>query len=111
MRTQQRLEFVRERCPLTGAHCLDIGAGVGEFVQRLASEGALASGLEPSRLRRDFARLRFGFALNSLGHKQIFRPVQLVRLAEKTDFHVVELRRGLRRDRIVLTCRKPSFQG
>jgi 2-polyprenyl-6-hydroxyphenyl methylase/3-demethylubiquinone-9 3-methyltransferase len=36
---------------------------VGQFVVLLAGEGAVVHGLEPSRMRREFARLKFGLDL------------------------------------------------
>mgnify|MGYP000122236115 CR=1 FL=1 len=58
-----RLQLVREQRPLAGARLLDIGAGTGQFIQRMSEEGAQARGLEPSALRRQFARLKFGLEL------------------------------------------------
>ena len=58
-----RLQLVREQRPLAEARLLDIGAGTGQFIQRMSEEGAQARGLEPSALRRQFARLKFGLEL------------------------------------------------
>ncbi|MDY6849550.1 MAG: class I SAM-dependent methyltransferase [Geoalkalibacter sp.] len=58
-----RLELIKRHVGLEGASCLDIGAGVGQFVVLLAGEGAVVHGLEPSRMRREFARLKFGLDL------------------------------------------------
>jgi len=59
-----RLNLVREFSDLTGQHCLDIGAGVGQFLLMLADGGAVCQGIEPSSLRREFARQRFGLKLS-----------------------------------------------
>ena len=60
-----RLGLVQKYRALAGARCLDVGAGVGQFLLRLAGEGALAQGIEPSRLRRRFAEGKFGLRLDS----------------------------------------------
>ena len=60
-----RLHLVRTQRPLTGAHLLDIGAGTGQFMQRMREEGVQVCGLEPSGLRRQFARLKFGLELEA----------------------------------------------
>jgi 2-polyprenyl-6-hydroxyphenyl methylase/3-demethylubiquinone-9 3-methyltransferase len=59
----QRLELIKRHCDLESASCLDIGAGVGQFMVLLAGEGADVHGLEPSRMRREFALLKFGLKL------------------------------------------------
>ncbi len=59
----QRLDLIKRYFGLQGASCLDIGAGVGQFMVLLAGEGAEVHGLEPSRMRREFARLKFGLDL------------------------------------------------
>lgn len=58
-----RLKLVQSHCRLEGAACLDIGAGVGQFMTLLATQGVDVYGLEPSRLRREFSRLKFGLRL------------------------------------------------
>ncbi len=60
----RRLQLVREFSDLSGRHCLDIGTGVGQFLLLLADNGAVCQGLEPSGLRREFARQRFGLELS-----------------------------------------------
>ena len=59
-----RLKLVRKFSDLTGRHCLDIGTGVGQFLLMLADDGAVCQGIEPSGLRHEFARQRFGLKLN-----------------------------------------------
>ena len=60
-----RMQLVQEFIDLNGRNCLDIGTGVGQFVQMLVDEGSLCEGIEPSGLRREFARKRFGLDLSS----------------------------------------------
>jgi 2-polyprenyl-6-hydroxyphenyl methylase/3-demethylubiquinone-9 3-methyltransferase len=201
-----RLALVQQHGRLRDANCLDIGAGVGQFMTLLAAQGAAASGLEPSPIRREFADRKFGLELFAeqveifgrrpqyaghfdfvtlwdviehvnfpvetveaalrvlkpggllfvdtpsrdaasyrlsewlyrlsggqislflqnfysaapFGHKQIFRPEQLVRLAEGAGFEVVSLdddyETGSRLSslirpgsRLVMTCRRPGL--
>ncbi len=59
----QRLELMKRYCALAGASCLDIGAGVGQFMMLLCAEGTDVHGLEPSRMRREFARLKYALDL------------------------------------------------
>jgi 2-polyprenyl-6-hydroxyphenyl methylase/3-demethylubiquinone-9 3-methyltransferase len=49
---------------LSGALCLDIGAGAGLFAHLLAEAGALVHGIEPQGIFREFAQRKFGIALN-----------------------------------------------
>ncbi|WP_429885899.1 class I SAM-dependent methyltransferase [Geoalkalibacter halelectricus] len=58
-----RLRLVEKYCSLPGARCLDIGAGVGQFLLLLRAAEALGLGIEPSRLRRLFARKKFALHL------------------------------------------------
>ncbi len=58
-----RLRLVEKYCSLPGAKCLDIGAGVGQFLLRLRAADADGTGIEPSRLRRLFARREFDLHL------------------------------------------------
>jgi len=59
-----RLRRVREFIDLFGRRCLDIGTGVGQFLQMLTDAGAEGVGVEPSSLRRAFALQRFGIQLH-----------------------------------------------
>jgi 2-polyprenyl-6-hydroxyphenyl methylase/3-demethylubiquinone-9 3-methyltransferase len=59
-----RIALLANYLELCGARCLDIGAGVGQFIQRLNAAGAQGYGIEPSRLRRQFAAERFGLKLH-----------------------------------------------
>ena len=49
---------------LSQARCLDIGAGSGQFLHRLVDAGAQGEGIEPSRLRRQFAAEKFALRLS-----------------------------------------------
>jgi 2-polyprenyl-6-hydroxyphenyl methylase/3-demethylubiquinone-9 3-methyltransferase len=59
-----RLQLVQEFVDLPGRHCLDIGTGVGQFLQLLTEAGADCTGIEPSGLRCTFAQKRFGLHLH-----------------------------------------------
>lgn len=58
-----RLALVKEFLSLPEAHCLDLGAGVGQFMQRLQAEQARVVGIEPSAVRRAYMQRKFGFEL------------------------------------------------
>lgn len=64
---QQRknLLLVKAQTRLSGAQCLDIGAGAGLFAHLLAKEGALVHGVEPQGVFRDFCQQRFNISLRS----------------------------------------------
>ncbi|HKL25632.1 MAG TPA: class I SAM-dependent methyltransferase [Desulfuromonadales bacterium] len=53
------LEFVHAHTALAGRQCLDIGAGAGQFPAMLREAGAVAYGVEPQQVFRDFAREQF----------------------------------------------------
>ncbi|ALC15034.1 2-polyprenyl-3-methyl-5-hydroxy-6-metoxy-1,4-benzoquinol methylase [Desulfuromonas soudanensis] len=59
-----RLNLIRRYCPLAEARCLDVGAGVGTFLDLLGRQGAQGHGIEPSALRREFAGGKYGILLN-----------------------------------------------
>ena len=58
-----RLKLVQKFCDLSGRNCLDIGTGVGQFLQMLKDVGGFCQGIEPSGLRRKFARQQYGLKL------------------------------------------------
>ena len=58
-----RLALVKEFVALPEARCLDLGAGVGQFLHLLAKESAEGSGIEPSNIRREYAECKFGLDL------------------------------------------------
>lgn len=60
---QLRLQLVAGQRQLHQALCLDIGAGLGQFVMLLRQQGATALGIEPSALRRAYAAEQFGLDL------------------------------------------------
>ncbi len=59
-----RLQMVRQHCSLSNARTLDIGAGLGQFILLLQQHGATTQGIEPSALRRAYAREAYGLELN-----------------------------------------------
>jgi 2-polyprenyl-6-hydroxyphenyl methylase/3-demethylubiquinone-9 3-methyltransferase len=61
---RKNLLLVKRHIALSGAHCLDIGAGAGLFAHLLAEAGAVVQGIEPQGVFREFARQRFDLALN-----------------------------------------------
>jgi 2-polyprenyl-3-methyl-5-hydroxy-6-metoxy-1,4-benzoquinol methylase len=61
---RKNLLLVKRHVSLSGAHCLDVGAGAGLFAQLLAEAGAAVRGIEPQWIFREFARKKFGLALN-----------------------------------------------
>jgi 2-polyprenyl-6-hydroxyphenyl methylase/3-demethylubiquinone-9 3-methyltransferase len=60
---RERLELVRHHAALQGARCLDVGAGVGQYLDLLDKAGAYGEGIEPSGLRREFAAQYYGLKL------------------------------------------------
>jgi SAM-dependent methyltransferase len=61
---RKNLLLVKGHISLSGAHCLDIGAGAGLFAHLLAEAGAFVQGIEPQSIFREFAQHKFGLALN-----------------------------------------------
>jgi len=61
----KRLAVVIEQLPLNGKAALDIGAGVGLFSHMLKDVGAVAEGIEPQRIFREFAQEKFGLTLRA----------------------------------------------
>jgi len=61
---RKNLLLVKRYLSLSGAHCLDIGAGAGLFAHLLAQAGAVVHGIEPQSVFREFAQQKFGLALN-----------------------------------------------
>src|ERR1039457_6703795 len=61
---RENLSLVKRHIALSGAHCLDIGAGAGLFSHLLAEAGAFVHGIEPQRIFREFAQHKFGIELN-----------------------------------------------
>ncbi|MBK5276323.1 MAG: class I SAM-dependent methyltransferase [Desulfuromonadales bacterium] len=60
---RKNLLLVKRHLSLSGAHCLDIGAGAGLFAHLLAEAGAVVHGIEPQSIFRQFAQRKFGIAL------------------------------------------------
>lgn len=61
---RENMLLVKRHISLSGAHCLDIGAGAGLFAQLLTEAGAFVHGIEPQGIFREFAQQKFGIALN-----------------------------------------------
>ena len=61
---RKNLLLVQRHTSLSGAHCLDIGAGAGLFAHLLAEAGAFVQGIEPQGIFREFAGRKFGLALH-----------------------------------------------
>jgi SAM-dependent methyltransferase len=61
---RENLLLIKRHISLSGAHCLDIGAGAGLFAHLLVETGAFVHGIEPQRVFREFAQQKFGIALN-----------------------------------------------
>ncbi|MDX1581744.1 MAG: class I SAM-dependent methyltransferase, partial [Alphaproteobacteria bacterium] len=64
-----RLDLMSAYMTLLGARCLDVGAGVGQYLVALEAQGAKPEGIEVSALRRQFALEKFGLKLHA-------RPVE-----------------------------------
>jgi SAM-dependent methyltransferase len=60
-----RVRLVEKYCSLPDAQCLDIGAGVGQFLLLLRDAGGQGQGIEPSHLRRRFAQRKFDLHLEA----------------------------------------------
>lgn len=61
---RENLLLVKRHISLSGASCLDIGAGAGLFSHLLTEAGAIVHGIEPQWIFREFAQRKFGIALN-----------------------------------------------
>lgn len=61
---RKNLHLVQRHLSLGGTNCLDIGAGAGLFAHLLSKAGALAQGIEPQGLFREFAGRKFGLTLH-----------------------------------------------
>jgi len=61
---RKNLLLVQRHMSLSGAHCLDIGAGAGLFAHLLAEAGASVHGIEPQGIFREFAQQKYGIELN-----------------------------------------------
>jgi 2-polyprenyl-6-hydroxyphenyl methylase/3-demethylubiquinone-9 3-methyltransferase len=61
---RKNLLLVQRHLALSGARCLDIGAGAGLFTHLLTEAGALVQGIEPQGIFREFAQRRFGMVLH-----------------------------------------------
>ncbi|MFO7813713.1 MAG: class I SAM-dependent methyltransferase [Pelovirga sp.] len=59
-----RLRLVQQHCSINKAMTLDIGAGLGRFMLLMQQQGAMVLGIEPSALRRAYAREAYGLELD-----------------------------------------------
>jgi 2-polyprenyl-6-hydroxyphenyl methylase/3-demethylubiquinone-9 3-methyltransferase len=94
---RKNLSLVKRHVSLTGTSCLDIGAGSGLFSHLLAEEGALAYGIEPQSIFREFSKRKFDTALFAetidseywqKGHANYFDVVTLWDVIEHVNFPV-----------------------
>lgn len=101
----KRLALVAEHLPLKGKTALDIGAGVGLFSRMLHEAGAVAEGIEPQRIFRQFAREKYGLTLRAEtidkpfwqeGFAEYFDLVTLWDTLEHLNFPVETLRDAAR---------------
>jgi len=58
-----RMNLVQKNIDVNNCKALDIGAGLGQFQQLLNTQGAETQGIEPSRIRREYVREKFGIKL------------------------------------------------
>lgn len=89
-----RLQLVQQHCSIANAMTLDIGAGLGQFVQLVQQHGAMALGIEPSALRRAYALEASGLELShrlaeddywQTGYPQAFDLITLWDVIEHVD--------------------------
>lgn len=101
----QRLALIKRQLALQGALCLDIGTGVGQFLLALQQEGAQGEGIEPSPLRREYARKKFTLELRSelvtepfwqRHYAASFDLITLWDVIEHVNFPVETLRQAIR---------------
>lgn len=59
----KRLELACKHIALRETQFLDIGAGIGQFQMLLSEKGAVVRGIEPSAIRREYARQKYGISL------------------------------------------------
>ena len=97
---RKNLSLVSRYHSPAGSNCLDIGAGAGLFAHLLTEAGAVAHGIEPQGIFREFARQRFSLALNSetidtpfwqQGFEGFFDAVSLWDVFEHVNFPVETL--------------------
>ncbi len=91
----ERVELVQKYFDLSRCKTLDIGAGLGQFQLLLHAQGAEAQGIEPSSIRREYAREKSNLNLRSelvdnhfwqTGFIQHFDLITLWDVIEHVDF-------------------------
>lgn len=90
-----RLSFMQRHIALSDARTLDIGAGLGQFHSLLRAQGTESHGIEPSRIRREYARQQSGITLRAelvdddywqTGYAQYFDAITLWDVIEHVNF-------------------------
>ncbi|MCD6526489.1 MAG: class I SAM-dependent methyltransferase [Desulfuromonas sp.] len=61
---KKNLQFVQAYVAPAGKHCLDIGCGAGLFPSLLQQTGAVARGIEPQQIFREFSLEKFQLSIN-----------------------------------------------
>ena len=98
--TAQRLALLSRCRDVQAYRLLDIGAGIGRFMLAAKQQGALVEGIEPSRLRRDYALSNSALALHpetvespfwQTGYREYFHVITLWDVIEHVDFPVETL--------------------
>mgnify|MGYP000529165751 CR=1 FL=1 len=65
LQLEKNLRFVQSHVAPEGLRCLDIGSGAGVFPDLLQKAGAVAEGIEPQQVFREFAREKYRIVLAS----------------------------------------------
>ena len=91
----KRIKLVQQNIDLSGCKALDIGAGLGQFQLLLQGQGSETQGIEPSNIRREYAKEKFKLNLHSelvdsdywqTGFPQYFDLVTLWDVIEHVNF-------------------------
>jgi len=83
-----RMTFIRDRAPLAGARCLDIGCGGGILSEALAREAAEVTGIDLARESLTVARLhQLESGLTNLSYREI--AAEQLAVVEPESFDIV----------------------